>query len=105
MGKHNSMRSVGEYEANYVNAAGYSMNFHHVAFALRQEALAEKRDDGAVKFDDWEKMLVRYGLKVVSLRAEFCNLAAEDPTYKKLVVAKLEKKDSLVTAYNKVDEM
>lgn len=58
MEKHNSMRSACEYEANYVNAAGYWMTFHQAAFALRQEALAEKRDDEAVKFDAWEKISV-----------------------------------------------
>lgn len=40
--KHNSMRAVYEYEANYINTTGYWLAFHESAIALRGEALEDK---------------------------------------------------------------
>lgn len=97
--KHPSMRAVCEYETNYINASGFWMAFHQAAFALRQEALAKE------KFDAWEKIAIRYGLRVVGLRPEFYKLAAEDPTYAMLFIPSLEKKNDMVAADDLVESI
>ena len=77
MEKHNSLRPVAEYECNYISAAGYWMAFHESAIALRQQALMEKQDQDALKFDVWALMAICYGLRAVGIRAEFYKLAAK----------------------------
>lgn len=49
--KHNRMRPLFEYEANYTNSAGYWMAFSEAAMSLRHESVEEKRDDEALLFD------------------------------------------------------
>lgn len=98
--KHSSLRPIAEYEANYVNAAGYWMSFHHTAIKLRQEALAAGDADAskAVKYDAWAIISVRYGLRAVGLRVEFYKRAARDPTNAKLVMPALEQRYDMAPA-------
>lgn len=105
MEKHESMRAVCEYEANYINAVGYWLAFQQAAFALRQESIAEKKYTEAKKFDGWTMVAGRYGLRVVGLRSEFYKMAAEDPTYAKLVIPTLEKRTDVVASEDLVDAM
>ena len=89
---------VFEYEANYINAAGYWMSFHEAAISLRQEALQEKKDSDAEYFDAWALASIRYGLRVVGLRTEFYKMTSRDPTYAKLVMPSLELHNDVTAA-------
>ena len=92
MEKHSRLRPVVEYEANYINSAGYWMAFHESAISLRDEALgAPDRDsEEANEYDFWALISIRYGLRVVGLRAEFYKMSARDPIYAKMIMATLE---------------
>lgn len=105
MERHSSMRAVCEYETNYINAVGYWLAFQQAAFALRQEALADKKYPEASKFDCWMTVAGRYGLRVVGLRSEFYKMAADDPTYAKLVITTLEKRSDVVASEDLVEAM
>ena len=96
--KHASMRAVAEYEAKYINAAGYWSAFHEACIDLRQQALDESRDENASKFDVWGLIAVRYTLRILGLRAEFYRLAADDPTYAKMVLPALEPRGDVAAA-------
>ena len=89
MEKHNSIRPVAEYKCNYISAASTRMSFHEPAIALRQQALLEKQEQDALKFDVWALVAIRYGLRAVGLQAGFYKLAATDPTYAKLFMPTL----------------
>ena len=67
--KHASRRPISEYEANYINTAGYWMDFHQTAISLRQQALGtgDSSVSQAVKYDVWSIIAVRYGLPAVSV--------------------------------------
>lgn len=101
--KHSSMRAVYEYEANYINSSGYWMSFHQAAICLRQEAIEDKDEEKAFRFDVWSLMAVRYGLRVVGLRTEFYRMAARDPVHAKLVMPTLEQRGE-VPAADDLDE-
>lgn len=98
MEKHKSMHPVAEYEANYINAAGYWMAFHEAAISLRQEALVDKKDEDAVKYDVWALIAIRYALRVVGLRSEFYKLVAKDPVRAKLILPALEQRNDVAAA-------
>lgn len=105
MEKHQSMRPVCEYEANYVNAAGFWMSVHASAIALRQECIQEKKDEDALRFDVWAIIAVRYGLRVMGLRSEFYELSARDPTYAKMVMSSLEQRNDVAAADDLTEAM
>ena len=71
MEKHESLKAVAEYEANYINSAGYWMSFHEASLDLCQEMLEEKEDEEAKNYDVWAALAIRYGLRVVGIRSEF----------------------------------
>lgn len=96
--RHSSLRAVYEYEATYINAAGYWMAFHQAATCLRQEAIEDKNEDKALLFDVWSMIAVRYGLRVVGLRTEFYKMAARDPLHAKLVMPTLEQRGEVTAA-------
>lgn len=96
--KQASMRAVAEYEAKYVNAAGYWGAFHEAALDLRQESINSAKDEDAKQFDVWGIISVRYVMRVLGLRSEFYKMAAEDPTYAKMVLPTLEKRGEVVAA-------
>jgi hypothetical protein len=69
------------------------MSFSPAAMALRGEALKLEGTNGveeAEMFDVWALMAVRYGLRVVGLRAEFYKGSAKDPMHARLVMLVLE---------------
>jgi len=109
--RHSSMRAVAEHEANYINAAGYWMAFHESAIALCEEHLTKKEFDAALEFEVWALVAIRYGLRVVGLRAEFYKMAGRDPVHTKLVLPTLEQRnssaasDDLVEPLEKLDAM
>ena len=98
MEKHQSMRAVSEYECKYVNAAGDWAAFHHAAYDLREEALDAKERENAKMFDVWSYIAVRYNLRVLGLRTEFYKMAAEDPTYAKMIFPGLERRGDVAAA-------
>ena len=98
MERHNSLRAVYEYEANYINSAGYWMSFHEAALDLRSDSIEEKKDNEAKLFDLWAAIAIRYGLRVVGLRAEFYRMAAIDPTYAKMIMPTLEPRNEIAAA-------
>lgn len=93
-----SMRAVSEYEAKYINAAGYWGAFHQAAVDMRQEAIAESKYEDARQFDVWQIISVRYTLRVLGLRTEFYRLAAEDPVHAKMVLPALERRGEIAAA-------
>ena len=103
--KHPSLRAVAEYEANYINAAGYWMAFHESAIQLRQEALKAEDREKALKCDVWSQIAVRYGLRVTGLRCEFYRMAARDPVHAKLVMPTLERRYEVPAADDLQDSM
>lgn len=96
--KQGSMRSVAEYECKYVNAAGYWASFHESAIELRAERLSQDRNSEAEKLDVWSIISNRYVLRVLGLRSEFYKMAADDPTYAKMVLPTLERRGDIVMA-------
>ena len=102
MEKHSILRPVVEYEANYVNLAGYWMTFHEAAISLRDEVLgAPDRDsEKANEYDVWALISIRYGLRVVGLRAEFYKMSARDPTYAKMIMPTLEQRHDMAAAHD-----
>lgn len=105
MESHKSMRAVYEYEANYVNAAGFWMAFHQSALNLRKEAFDENNIDKAETYDVWANIAVRYGLRVTGLRVEFYKLVAQDPVYAKLVMPSLEKRNEISAAEDMIEPL
>lgn len=101
LGKHASMKkAVADYEAKYNNAAGFWASVHQSSIDIRQEAIAEKKDEWAEKFDVWSIIAVRYNLRVLGLHAEFCKIAIEDPTYAKMILPGLERRGDVATVDN-----
>lgn len=98
--KHSSMRAVSEYEAKYINSTGYWLTFHDAAIELRTEEINAKDEAKAVEFDVWAIISVRYALRTLGLRTEFYKLAAEDPTYAKMILPALESKGEVPAADN-----
>jgi len=98
MESHKSMRAVFEYEANYTNAAGYWMAFHEAALSLRQDELEEKNMEKAKLYDVWSIIAIRYALRVTGLRCEFYKMVSKDPTYAKLIMPSLEKRNDVPAA-------
>lgn len=90
--KQQSMFSVVEHEAKYVNAAGYWSAMHNVAYALRQENFDAGKKEEAEKFDVWVYIFVRYSLRVLDLLTEFYRMASKDPMHAKLVLPSLERR-------------
>ena len=74
------------------------MAFHEAALDLRQETIGEKEEDAALHFSVWAGVSNRYGLRVVGLRAEFYKMSAKDPTYAKLVMPTLERRNEIAAA-------
>lgn len=105
MEKHNSMRPVFEFEANYTNAAGYWMAFNKSAMALRHEAMEDKDDAKAQLYDVWAQIATHYGLRVTGLRVEFYRMVARDPTYAKLVMPSLEQRNELPASDDLIEPM
>ena len=105
MEKHQSLRAVAEYEANYINSAGYWMAFHEAALDLRQEMLEEKKDEEAKNYDVWAALVIRYGLRVVGLRSEFYKMAARDPTYAKMILPTLQQRNEVAAADDLTEAM
>lgn len=81
------------------------MTLHEAAIDLRQEFLADKKEEEASLYDVWALISVRYGLRVTGMRAEFYRLAAKDPTHAKLVLPTLEKKNDMPAADDLVEPM
>lgn len=104
LAKQQSMFSVAEHEAKYVNAAGYWSAMHHVAYAMRQEAFDAGKKDDAEKFDAWAYIFVRYSLRVLGLRAEFYRMASKDPMHAKLLLPRLERRGEVAMA-DDIDEV
>jgi hypothetical protein len=93
MERHASLRTIYEFEAHYVNSAGFWMAFSTAAMALRGEALAKPDTSGvedAKKYNVWGMMGVRYGLRAVGLRVEFYKKSAKDPMHARLLMPVLE---------------
>jgi hypothetical protein len=91
--RHPGLRAIAEYEANYVNAAGYWLVFAETAIRLRDEELAREGGAGesaAGLLDTWIALAIRYGLRVVGLRTEFFRLSAKDPAHARLLMPALE---------------
>ena len=93
-----SMRAVAEYEAKYVNATGYWAAFHQSAITLRTESIEENKPEDARRFDVWAIIAVRYALRVLGLRCEFYEMAAEDPVQAKMVLPSLERRGKMIAA-------
>lgn len=55
-------------------------------------------EDKALKFDAWAVISVRYAQRVVGLRTEFCKMAAEDPSYTKMILPGLERRGVVAAA-------
>ena len=98
MEKHQSLRAVAEYEANYINSAGHWMAFHEAALDLRQEMLEEKNEEEANNYDVWAALALRYGLRVVVLRSKFYKMAARDPTYAKMILLTLQQRNEVAAS-------
>lgn len=81
------------------------MSLHESAIALRQEAIADKKDAEAQRFDVWALVAIRYSLRLVGLRCEFYKLAAKDPTYAKLVIPTLEAKGEVAASDDLVEPL
>lgn len=96
--KQSSMRPVAEYEAKYVNSAGYWASFYEAAIDICQDALSADDEAKADRFDVWALIAVRYNLRALGLRTECFRLAAEDPTYVKMVLLDLERHGEVVAA-------
>lgn len=94
------MRAVSEYEAKYINSTGYWLAFHESAIELRSEQVKADKMDLAVEYDVWAIISVRYALRALGLRTEFYKLAAEDPTYAKMILPALENKGNVAAADN-----
>jgi hypothetical protein len=93
MERHASLRSIYEFEAHYVNLAGFCMAFSTAAMALRGEAIAKPDTMGAEyakKYEVWGMMGVRYGLMAVGLRVEVYKKSAKDPMHTRLLMPILE---------------
>lgn len=60
--------------------------------------MKEEKHNDAKRFDVWALIAVRYSLRVLGLRAEFCKLASEDPTYAKLVLPALERRGDVAAS-------
>ena len=90
MEKHQIMRPIYEYEANYINSLGYWMAFHEAAMSLSHESLKQGNTEEASQFDVWGLISIRYGLRVVGIRAEFYKMSARDTRYAKLFMPSLE---------------
>lgn len=65
---------------------------------MRQEALQEQKMAQAGSYDVWALMSVRYCLRALGLRADFYKIAAEDPTYAKMVLPSLKRRREVVAA-------
>lgn len=100
-----SMRAMHEYEASYINAAGFWTSFHQAAISLRHDALAEQTLEEAALYDFWAIISVRYGLRVTELRAEFYRLVAKDLTYAKLLLTSLVQLNDLPAADDLVEPL
>ena len=98
LSKQQSMFSVAEHEAKYINAAGYWSAMHHTAYQMRQEAFDAGKKDDAEMFDAWAYVSVRYSLRVLGLRAKFYRMASKDPMYAKLVLPTLERRGETAMA-------
>ena len=105
MEKHQSLRAVAEYEANYINSAGYWMAFHEAALDLHQEMLEDKKDEEAKNYDVWVALAIGYGLRVVSLWSEFYTMAARDPTYAKMILRTLQQRNEVAAADDLTEAM
>lgn len=60
--------------------------------------ITEGKAQKAEKFDVWAIIGVRYSLRVLGLHAEFYKLAAEDPTYAKMVLPALKKRGNMAAS-------
>lgn len=103
LGAHESMRAVIDYEAKYVNVAGYWCTFNQAAIGLRQEASKEGNNDLAGQYDVWSIIAVRYSLRVLGIRTQFYRMAAVDPVYAKMILPALERRAE-VPASDDLDE-
>lgn len=81
--KQSSIRSVTEYEKNYINASGYWMVMKESVISLKKKVIDEKEDEVELRFDVWVQVFVRYALRVVDLQTELYKFAPKDPTYAK----------------------
>jgi hypothetical protein len=93
MERHSSLRPFYQYEAHYTNAAGYWMIFSVAALTLREEAIRTEGTQGiedTTRYDVWEMLAMRYGLRMVGLRTEFYKKFANDPMHAKMVTLVLE---------------
>lgn len=95
---HESMRAVVEYEAKYINVAGYLCAFNRTAMALRTENLRDRENEDALRCNVWCNISVRFALRVLGLCSEFCTMAAEDPTHAKLELPALKKRGHMAAA-------
>jgi hypothetical protein len=85
--KHASLRALAEYEAHYINSAGYWMYFGETALSLRDQEISKAtavRAREAERLDLWIGISLRYGLRVVELRTEFFKMSARDPQHARL---------------------
>lgn len=53
MNRHGSIHAIATYEANYMNAASYSVAFSNASNALRSEYLKENKDPDAQNLYVW----------------------------------------------------
>lgn len=100
MEKHSGLRGVLYYEKKYVNEWGYWMAYEETALYLHAEAILNDKGDEKLQLDAWEGVSIRYGLRVVGLRAEFYRMGAKDYSYAKLVMQIIEKRNEVDAANN-----
>jgi hypothetical protein len=108
LSRHASLRALAEYEANYVTATGYWLNFSEAALALRDEEIARDCEIGnqeAGRLDMWMAMGLRYGLRVVGLRTEFFRMSAKDPVHARMLMPVLEGQDTMAATDGLDDTM
>lgn len=81
-----------------MNTTGYWAAFHESSIELRAERLAEDKYEDAGRLDVWAIIYNRYVLRVLGVRSVFYKMAAEDPTYAKMVLPTLDRKGDVVMA-------
>lgn len=92
------MRAIHKYEAKYVNATGYWAAFQAAALDLREEAVSQNKVEDVMRFDVCCVIAKRYILRVLGFRTEFYRMAADDPSYAKMILPVLEKRGEMPLA-------
>ena len=81
------------------------MAFHEATLHLLQIMLEVKKDEEAKNYDVWAALAIRYGLRFVGLRSEFYKTAARDPTYAKMILPTLQRRNEVAAADDLTESM